>query len=87
MRQILGLAMIVMGILVGLYVGVWIFFLGGIIALVEMIQQDSLTVASAILNVLRILVAGFVGAVCAWALILPGCQIVASGFEEEDKND
>ncbi len=62
-KRVLGIVLIVVGVGVGIYVGFWLMFVGGIIGLIQVVQNisagvDALEVA---LNIGKILFASFIG--------------------------
>lgn len=60
MKTILGLALVVLGIVGGLYVGVYVMLVGGIIQLISSITP--IIIASGIaIGIARVLLASFVG--------------------------
>lgn len=72
MRNVVAVLMIVGGVALGLYVGVWLCFIGGIVQIVDgvkAIPTDGLDIA---LGILRIVVAGAAGGISAFLLVIPG---------------
>lgn len=87
MKTIGGILLIVLGILLGLYVGLWLMFIGGIVALIHECQlhQSWQTINGMViaLSIARIVFAGVVGTIAAWVCILPGFGLVtASGISK-----
>jgi len=81
MRTVLGIAMIIVGIILGLYVGVWLMFVGGIVDLVNAVNasrggvpMDGVAIG---IGVVKIVFASLAGVVSAFALIVPGCKIAS----------
>lgn len=73
-----GLAMMLLGIVVGLYVGGYVMFFGG---LVDAINAAKATPVEAIMlakGVCKVVFAGFVGWVSGLLLLLPGYALVIS---------
>jgi len=75
-NTILGISMIVLGVVLGLYVGVWMMFIGGIVGLVNSVVGiihgngvDGLTIG---VNIIKIMFAGLAGYVSALVLVIPG---------------
>lgn len=77
MKTILGLLVIIAGIALGIYVGLWLCFVGGIIQLVDAIKAapnvDGMEIAW---GVLRIVFAGFAGMISAFVLLIPGMSML-----------
>lgn len=76
MKTFLGIGMIILGIVLGLYVGIWIMFIGGIAGLIDVVVgavngQDISGMAVAV-DVAKIIFAGLAGWLSAFVLIVPG---------------
>lgn len=72
MKFWLGLIMMILGVLLGLYIGVWVMFIGGIVGLIEIVKTqnwDSMLIA---INIAKIIFAGVAGYTSALLLIIPG---------------
>ena len=76
MKTILGLLLIVAGIALGLYAGLWWAFIGGIVVVIEQIRAVHLDAMTVALGIARILFAGAIGMASAFALILPGAVML-----------
>lgn len=76
--KVLGWLLVFIGILVGLYVGLWVMFIGGIIQIVDAVQMDPVPGDDIAWGIVRILLAGVVGWACALAIIIPGLAIADS---------
>lgn len=75
--EIIGLLLIIIGIAVGLYVGVWLCFIGGIIDIVEVFNAGPpIEALKTALGIFKIFAAGVVGWISALILILPGIGIL-----------
>ena len=72
MRNFIGLLMIIAGIILGLYVGVVVCFVGGITQIIVAITTPPVLASPIAWGVAKIVFAGLAGWVCAIALILPG---------------
>jgi len=70
--------MILGGVALGLYVGVWVCLVGGIIAVIEQVRADEIEAAAVAWGVARILCASLFGYLSAIALVLPGVGIASS---------
>jgi len=78
----LGILMVIAGVVLGLYVGIWIMFIGGIVGLVNVVVIavdgggiDGLQVG---LNVAKIVFTGLIGTLSAMALVIPGMAIISN---------
>lgn len=60
MKGILGIVLIVLGIALGLYLGVWVMFIGGIIQIAKSVQPEVIAMGIA-WGVIKIMLAGLVG--------------------------
>lgn len=78
MKAIIGLAMIVGGIVLGLYVGVWVCFIGGIVDIIQEIRAEQLEVMGVAFGILKIICAGIAGWASAVVLAIPGGIILKS---------
>ncbi|XOS93196.1 hypothetical protein ACLMAB_06045 [Brevibacillus laterosporus] len=80
MKKLLGIVMFIGGIVLGVYVGGWICFIGGIAGLVDNIADaingNGINGLSVAINAVKIAVAGFAGWISAVALIFPSLIIL-----------
>lgn len=81
---ILGALGFIGGIALGLYVGVWLMFIGGIIGIIEAIV---LIFSSGVVNadligwsIVKIIFASFVGYISAIAIIFPSLHLMKKGL-------
>lgn len=77
-KLIIGLILIVCGIVLGAYVGIWICFVGGIIDVINEIRADELSAVVVAIGVAKVLFANFIGFVAAIALIIPGAGLIST---------
>jgi len=61
MRGLIGILFIVGGILLGLWLGLWVCFIGGIVQIVEACKADPVSAFGIAFGVVRILIASLVG--------------------------
>ena len=77
MKIISGIVLMIAGLVLGLYVGIWLCLIGGIVDIVETVAGiqtfDALNVAW---GVVRVLPAGTLGSLSAYLLILPGWFLI-----------
>lgn len=78
MKALLGLVMIIGGIVLGLYVGVWWAFVGGIVDIIEQIRAPNLSALAVAWGVAKVVFAGLFGYLSALLLIFPGYYLVES---------
>ncbi len=74
-RKLFGLVVIIGGVALGLYVGGWIFFVGGIIDVIEQIRAPVLEVRATAIGVAKMIFAGFIGSLIGGILFLIGSFI------------
>lgn len=82
MKTLLGVLGILVGIALGLYVGVWVFFVGGIVGLVtSAIALFSGQVLTGLIgwSIVKILFAGIAGYFTGVAVILPSMTLLKRG--------
>lgn len=77
MKTLIGIVSIIAGIALGLYLGVWVMFIGGIVDIIDQIKSPELSAMAVAWGVVKIVFAGFIGWLVALILILPGIGMVA----------
>ena len=75
-KEIVGLIMMVAGIGLGLYMGVWWALIGGIVQVIQEIKADDLEALNVALGVAKVIFSVFIGWVSAALLFLPGLLII-----------
>jgi len=75
-KLILGSAMALLGVALGLYVGIWWGFIGGIVDVIAAIRAPELVSMNVATGVAKIMFSGFLGWASALFLIIPGAAIV-----------
>lgn len=81
MKAIIGFIMCVLGVFLGIYVGVWVCLVGGIVDIVNEVNTqiqasgplDAMNIA---IGVLKIMFAGVIGMASAFVLIIPGSALL-----------
>ncbi len=61
MKEILGLLICLAGVILGLYLGVWVCFIGGIVQVVEAVKATPVEALGIALGLLRVACSSFVG--------------------------
>jgi len=61
MMKLIGALIIVAGVLLGLYLGLWVCLIGGIVQLVEACKADPVSSLGIAFGIVRILIASVVG--------------------------
>lgn len=80
----LGLLILIGAIALGLYVGVWVMFIGGIIGLVEafVAMMDGVVMAKLIgISIVKMIFASVVGFGSFYALGVPAWLLIGKGLE------
>ena len=76
MREVAGVLLVFLGIVLGLYIGGWVMFIGGIAGLIEIIQSNNFESMDIAKNVGKIVLASVVGGAVAQLLIIPGYLMI-----------
>lgn len=77
MKTFIGFAMVVAGILLGAYVGVWVCFIGGICDVIEQVRSEHIEALGVAIGVAKVVFSGLVGQVSAIVLVVPGLAIAS----------
>lgn len=80
-RVLGGLALIVAGVILGLYVGLWLLFIGGIAQIINGIKMDFNALYIAV-GIARIMMSGVAGFASALILIIPGRAIIKKEYRK-----
>ena len=73
MKNFIGLSLIVLGVFLGFFVGVWLCLIGGIVQIIETLKSpEGINALSIGIGIARIVCAGLAGFISAFTLILPG---------------
>ena len=75
-RFLLGVALVILGIGVGLWVGLWWSFIGGIAIIIHQIQAPHADATQVGIGVLRILFASPIGFACGFLIGIPGVLLL-----------
>lgn len=76
MKKLLGLLMCIAGVCLGLYVGLYLCFVCGIIDLINQVRAPQLSASAVAWDIVRIMFAGFAGYVSAFVLLIPGMSLL-----------
>ena len=76
MRTLLGVFLILCGVIIGLYLGVWVMFVGGIIDLINQFKAPELNAMRVAIGIVKIVFANFVGWLSAMIFIFPGFAMI-----------
>ncbi len=72
MRTVIGILMVLGGVVLGLYVGVWLCFVGGLVDIIETIKAPEIDAMKVAIGAVKILFTGVAGGLSAILLIIPG---------------
>lgn len=81
---LLGVLGVIAGLALGLYLGVWVMFIGGIMGLASVVS--TLVAGGGIVtsllgwSIVKIVFAGAVGSLSAYAIILPSASLAMASF-------
>lgn len=78
MKQLLGVALILVGVIAGMYAGIWWAFIGGIVDCVEAVRAKELVTSDLATGVAKVMFAGLIGWCSAVLFVLPGFFLVQS---------
>ena len=78
MKLILGLILMVGGVALGLWAGIWWAFVGGIVNVIEAIRAPELVAMSVAVGVAKVVCSGLIGWLAAAISLLPGYALVKS---------
>jgi len=76
MRDIIGFALIILSVILGLYVGVWLLFIGGIIQVFS--NLDPLNTVEIGWGIVKFLTANIVGYFTFFGLFVTGTSLINS---------
>ena len=72
MRNVLGIILIIAGVAVGLYAGLWWAFIGGIVQIVDAVKATPVESMDLALGIVRVVFAGAIGTISAMVAVFPG---------------
>jgi hypothetical protein len=78
MKMVFGILLVVAGIALGLYVGVWLMFIGGIVDVIEQVRAPELSAMGVAIGIGKTVFAGVAGWLVAIIIIVPGAAIAQS---------
>lgn len=76
MKPLIGIGLVLGGIVFGLYVGLWLCLIGGIVTIIQQLQAPNIEALTVAWAIVRIIFAGAAGVLSAFALILPGLATI-----------
>lgn len=79
MRQFIGFLLVLGGATLGVYIGVWVCLVGGVVDFVDGAKETPVDSGLIAWGLVKFLIAGPVGAAVFWVVALPGVSFMASG--------
>lgn len=76
MRNVIGIVLVVGGVAFGIYVGVWLCFIGGIVQIVDAVKATPVEGMGIAVGILRILMSTAAGGLAAFVAVLPGVAML-----------
>lgn len=76
MKAVLGIFLVICGIGLGGYVGIWLLFIGGIVQIIDQVRAVELSAVVVAFGVLKIFIAGFCGILSSMILVAPGIALI-----------
>lgn len=76
MKNVIGISLCIIGIILGLYVGVYIMFIGGILGIATAIDLGTISGYIVAINVIKIIFSSLVGYLCFVVPYLIGVVII-----------
>jgi hypothetical protein len=61
MKQLLGFLLILAGVFVGIWLGIYVMFIGGIVNIINAIKETPTNAPGIAFGILRVILSGFVG--------------------------
>lgn len=78
MNTFYGVILIIFGVCLGLYAGIWWAFVGGIVDIINEIKADETEAVTVAIGIVKILFAGFIGYASAAIFAIPGYLMVCA---------
>jgi len=77
-KKIIGVVLIVAGVAFGIYVGIWLMFIGGIFQVIEQVRAVDMSTTSVVIGIVRVMLSGVAGYIACALLIVPGVLLFKS---------
>ena len=72
MKKIISIGIVILGIVLGLYLGLWVMFVGGILGIAQAVDTGTITAMIVAWNLIKIVLASFVGYIIIFVSIILG---------------
>ena len=76
MKALFGAVLIIAGVMLGVYVGLWVCFIGGIVDIIQAVRAPELVTSAVAWGVIKILFSGLAGWISGVVLAGPGYVIL-----------
>jgi len=70
--KLVGVVLVICGAILGLYVGIWLCFVGGIVDVIQQIRAEYLDATAVACSVAKIVFSGVLGTLSGAVLAVPG---------------
>ena len=80
MKATLGILLMVVGVVFGIYAGLWWAFIGGMVDVISAIRAPELVAMNIAIGVAKVVFAGVIGGVSVVAAMVPGYALFVSAF-------
>lgn len=77
MKLLLAIIMILGGLVLGAYVGIWLCFIGGIVDVIGAIRAPELVAIDVAIGVGKFVFSGIAGTLCMYCLLIPGMVLLS----------
>jgi len=75
--KVFGLLLVIGGMLLGIYVGGWVMFIGGIVGVIEAAKAAPVDALGLLLSLLQTASSAVVGAAVVFLMVVPGVALMA----------
>lgn len=75
-NMVFGTLLCIAGAAIGLYLGLWWAFIGGIVDVITEIRAPELSAANIAMGVVKVLFAGAIGGISALCFLAPGAALI-----------
>ena len=76
MQKVIGLALVLAAVALGLYAGFWWAFVGGIVGFIDAVRAPEVIPMDVAINVAKVVFATPLGMLCGATLALPGAALL-----------
>lgn len=78
MKYVIGIVLILGGLAAGIYVGLWVFFVGGLVQAIDAIKATPINKGDLAIGIVRMLVASTAGEIVAFFMVIGGWGIMVT---------